>query len=423
MRVLHINSHVNSGGAAKAMQRLHAGLLAAGCASRMMGRDVSAPRGHCVPAHIGRRWHWQIVERLLGIMGRKLDVPDLFGLFPMFGNARQVAWADVVNLHNLHGGYYNPLLPLWLSRRRPVVWTLHDMWAMTGHCSYAGDCQGWLEGCEHCPRPSEYPPVRADRIPWLYRFKRFVYGRSRIQIVTPSEWLASQVRKSPLLQRFRAVVIPNGLDTRVFQPIDQEAAKRVLGLPVASNVVVTGAFNLKAHRKGFDLLTAALKCLAGDGGAAVHLVTFGAGDDVHAAVPFPVTNIGSVSNERLLAVIYSAGDVFVGPTRAETFGQVFSESMSCGTPCVAFRATAIPEVVRDGETGYLARPEDPEDLAACIRRMLANDEARRRMATRCREVAVREYDVALMARRYQDLYQEAMERRRSGAPGDGGTGG
>jgi len=376
----------------------------------MMAVDVSREDARFVPYYVGRRWYWQLVERGVGIVETKLRLRHLLSFDPLFGNCRHFGWADVINLHNLHGMPFNPLALPRLAARRPLVWTLHDMWAMTGHCGYPPACEGWLAGCGSCPAPSAYPPADPDRIELLSRVKNFVYSRARIELVTPSRWLAGQARRSPLLGRLRVSAIPNGLDTEVFCPLDRDAARRVLRLPQESRVILAGAFKLGTRRKGMDLLLAALRELRGDRAFRAHLLLFGAGAEPP-GLPIPCTSIGYVENERMLAMLYCAADVFVLPTRADNLPNTLVESIACGTPCVSFRVGGVPEVVREGETGLLAEPEDAEDLARCIHRLLADEGARRRMSARCREVAEREYGLDLQAGRYLRLYEESIERR------------
>jgi len=415
MRVLHINASLGSGGAAAAMERLHGQLLKAGHESRLMARNIKTERPHLVRAHQPRRWWWQLLTMGLDAATHRLGVPGLGSLDPILGNREHFRRADVVHCHNLHGGGFSPLLPMWASRRAPLVWTLHDAWALTGHCAFPGECEGWREACNPCPHPDLHPPASVRDTRRMFRIKRFVCARSWMHLVAPSRWLAHMARESPLLARFPVHVIPYGLDAEVFRPTDRAAARGALGLPSDRPVLLTGAFSLTSRRKGMDLLLQALRELKASWQQEIHLVTFGQHHGGGLEVPYPLTRLGYISNQRMLALVYSAADVFVCPSRAETFGQVLSESMACETPCVSFTATAIPEVIRDGETGLLARPEDPADLARCIRRLLENSDEARRMGQRGREVVLREYSLDLYARRYLDVYRLAQTdwRRRN----------
>jgi glycosyltransferase involved in cell wall biosynthesis len=109
-----------------------------------------------------------------------------------------------------------------------------------------------------------------------------------------------------------------------------------------------------------------------------------------------------------MATCYTAADVFVGPSLSESFGQVFVEAMACGVPCVGFNTTAVPEVVRHMETGYLAEHKDSIDLARGIQRCLSDEALRRQMSRRCREIAEREYTLEREVQCYVEVYRSAI---------------
>jgi glycosyltransferase involved in cell wall biosynthesis len=242
--------------------------------------------------------------------------------------------------------------------------------------------------------------------------RRLVYARIRPAIVTPSQWLLREVRRAPLTRGFESCCIPNGLDTRVFRPIDRSSARRALRLPEDAKILMFSAFGLAGPRKGGNLMIEALRRLAAEGVGGVHLLLAGGGGHVlERDAPYPVHNLGHVEGESVMAAAYSAADVFVLPTRADNLPNVLLESIACGTPSVAFDVGGVPDVVRPGLTGWLAEPEDSADLAACIREAISNDEARKKMAGHCRRIAQEEYDVKLTARRYLRIYEDRIGER------------
>ena len=330
------------------------------------------------------------------------------------GYRRQAQWADVINLHNLHGQYFNIFLLPRMERFAPLVWTLHDTWALTGHCACQSECRKWLDGrCGPCPNLAGPPKIYRDSVSVTYAARRRIFHRISPVLVTPSKWLLSQADLSPLTAGFRKRCIPHGLDLSVFRPTDREPARAALGLPASDTVLMFSANFLHAQLKGWDLLLGALEQLKAEGVAGLRLLLVGQrGEGLRQRSPYPTHDLGQVGSEQGMAAAYNAADFFVLPTRAESLGLVLLESIACGRPCVSFRVGGVPEVVRPGRTGWLAEPESARDLARCLRQALAaGAEQRRRMSAECRRIAEEEYGVDLMCRRYVELYEEVIAER------------
>jgi glycosyltransferase involved in cell wall biosynthesis len=397
LNVLHISESDAAGGAGRAAYALHRRLPALGHRSRMLvGRKVT-PDAETRP--IKRSDAWRAADRAAG------DALDRLGLqyafYPSSFGVAQDPWfleSDVLQLHNLHGSYFSfSALPV-LTRRRPTVWQLHDLWALTGHVAYPLDCERWRFGCGACPYLHEYPRLERDTTALLWRLKRGVYARSRLTLVATSTWTAGLVAQSPLLERFPLRTIPNGVDTDRFRPGPQREARVRLGLPAERRIVLFVASDLRERRKGLALLEAALRTLAGP----PLLLLAGEGA---AAPDVEARALGPLADEAL-ADAYRAADVLAVPTVADVLTLTAPESLACGTPCVSFDRGGVTDVVREGETGLTAPLGDVAGLAAALDRVLADDELRSRLGARGREVAEAEFGIGLQARRYAELYEE-----------------
>ena len=392
VNVLHISESDRAGGAARAAWKLHRDLRSRGHVSRMLvGRKQSADRD---VRSVKRGNGWRAADRLAGEALDRLGLQYVF--YPSSFAVARDPWfraADVVQLHNLHGSYFSySALPL-LSRRKPVVWLLHDMWAFTGHIAYSLDCERWRHGCGSCPYLHEYPALPRDTTAALWRWKRAVYARSRLTLVTPSRWLASLVRESPLLGRFPVRHIPYAVDTEAFAPGDRAAARRALDLPPERPIVLFVASDVADPRKGFHALEQAVRGL----GEPPLVVVAGAGE-----VPSGIETRGLAElADGRLADAYRAADVVALPSLADNFPNVAIEALACGRPVVARPAGGIGEAVRHLETGWLGA-----DLAAGLRELLADGELRERLGRTGREVAEREYGLSLQTDRYLELYAE-----------------
>jgi len=358
---------------------------------------------------IGAHKLW-VFDRLADKLTDSLSLQYLF--YPssfLLSFRRWFQEADIVQLYNTHGGYFSHTALPFLSRRKPIVWRLSDMWPMTGHCVYSYGCERWKTGCGSCPIVHEYPALRQDRTALLWRIKQRVYQASNLTIVAPSQWMAGLVKESPLLGRFPVHVIPNGLDPEVFRPIPKQAAREVLGLHPERKVVLFGAHFASERRKGGALLLEALARLHQD----IELLVIGRGATQFESSAFPVRCLGPIHDDQLLAAVYSAADVFVLPTLADNLPNTVLESMACGTPVVSFEVGGVPELVRHMETGYVARYGDPADLAEGLQRLLGSQELRATLGSRCRQVVEQNYRLDLQARRFLELYHALIERRQA----------
>ncbi|MGJ3522815.1 glycosyltransferase [Nitratidesulfovibrio sp. D1] len=405
--ILLVNTSQKSGGAARAAWRTYLGI-------RRIRPDALYLNLFCD-------------DRTPGIIG--LPSTSLHGVL-----ARRLVRLDQLPLHRYSGRpkaifspalYPNPLrIPLsrfrprlvhlhWLAYgllrieelgrlRAPVVWTLHDTWAFTGGCHYTGDCDGFRKRCGCCPQLGS---TRGDDLSCkVWQRKHDAYARMNLTIVAPSRWLADLARQSSLFAGRRIEVIPNGLDTDVFRPMDKAAAKAFLGIDPNHPVLLFGAQWLTDRRKGGDILAAALERLE----FPCTLLTFGAGAaalDVNPNVT--VYGLGSLADDISLAVVYSAADMFICPSREDNLPNTVAEAMACGTPCVAFDVNGLPEMVEHMVNGWLARPCDPVDLAAGIRWLVGHpcpDELRQN----ARQHALAEYSLDIMGSRYETLYEDLL---------------
>ncbi|MBW4575270.1 MAG: glycosyltransferase family 4 protein [Aphanothece sp. CMT-3BRIN-NPC111] len=407
MNVLHINQSDINGGAAIAGYRLHKGLLAQGIDSRLLVEAASTSSERIATTRNHRNGIENLIFRLTGRLSLRY-----INLISTFDIPQHVFYkdADILNFHNLHGGYFNYLAIPTLTQKKPAVFTLHDMWSFTGHCAYSYDCDRWKIGCGKCPYLDTYPSVRRDNTHWEWKLKNWVYSGSNLTIVTLSKWLTEQAKQS-MLKCFPIHHIPNGIDTEAYQPLDPQQCRFLLGIPADKKVLMFGAATLTDTRKGGDLLVKALSSFPESLKAETVLLTFGnGGEAISESVGMQTLNLGYVSSDRLKSIAYSAVDLFLFPTRADNLPLVLQESMACGTPMVSFKVGGVPDMVRPDITGYLATPGDAEDFCNGIVQLLEDKSVREKMSQHCREIALKEYPLELQAQRYIELYNHALSK-------------
>jgi glycosyltransferase involved in cell wall biosynthesis len=427
MNILQINTAADTGGAGVAMMRLHRALIDQGHRSRIVARLRKAPQPDVLTISEAVGAGNSPVPRLLNNVRMQLDawfvLPQLYGSTKRLLHSHLFERADVIQLHNLHSWYFNYELLPQIAARKPVVWTLHDMWAFTGHCAYSYDCERWQTGCFACPllRGSgrqlvEPRPTLIDRTAQQWQNKRDLYQASRLHIVTPSLWLADQAQRSILGNALSIECIPYGLDLDLYHPLERNASRQRWGIPTGDRVILFVAANVRQKRKGLVYLLEALQRL--DNPESTFLLIIGgkpmAGQELSG---FRHTHLEQLSDESMLNLAYNAADLFVTPALADNLPLVVMESLACGTPVVAFDVGGMPEMVAHFETGYLARYKDASDLAAGMRAILDDDALRARMRERCRATAVERYDLQDQANSYVKLYEYAIRTHQQHANG------
>jgi glycosyltransferase involved in cell wall biosynthesis len=413
MKVLLVNDG-DRGGSVIAMTRLHEGLKKVGVDSKILNRVNSHSSADIItiPRSQTRRWAEYQLEKVTW----RLGLTDIHCLNTFsIKNLPDYLDADITDFHTIHGGFFNYLALPGLTRSKPGVFTLHDMWFFTGHCSYSFDCERWKTGCGRCPHLDAYPPVRRDGSRLEWKLKDRVYSKSNVAVVSPSRWLAEQAAQS-MLNRFAIHYIPHGIDTNIYRPLNREHCRSILGIPAERKVLSFIAMRMDqsdehTFRKGCDLLVGALKGLPEKLKSETTLLLVGdRAGSLAEAVGIQTLDLGYISSDHLKAVAYSASDLFLFPSRADIFGLVLLESMACGTPMVSFRVGGVTELVRPGITGYLAEAEDVDDFREGIVKLLSDESLRNYMSQQCREIAVQEYTLQLQVQRYMNLYQQLLQR-------------
>ena len=280
------------------------------------------------------------------------------------------------------------------------------MEVMTGGCFYNGDCERFMAQCGACPQLGSKSESDLSRQIWQRKLRIYSkHAPGQLHIVTPSRWLGDEVKRSSLLGSFPCTVIPNSLDTVVFAPRSRAAAREVLGIPPDAKVILFIADGVHDPRKGLHLLDQALSGIPANDNCFVVFLGPGQPPGLD---NLPHLHIEPVNNDRFLSFVYSAADVFVAPSLQDNLPNTVLESIACGTPVVGFGVGGIPDLVRPGKTGLLAKPADALDLRRAIFELLGDADRLKAMQTNCRKIAIEEYSLEIQARRYLDLYREAI---------------
>ena len=395
MKVLQVSGSDTIGGAGIAAYRLHEGLRQAGVDSQMLvsRKATTNPTVHPLSSQLNRwgRWLQRYASRQYNRQLKKHPRQPDSAYWSLNNSPYPIAdsinkfMADVVHIHWI-GDNVLPIDQI-TKIRAPIVWTLHDMWAFTGGCHYAGDCVGYQNHCGNCPQLRH--PKPDDISHKILGQKSLLWKDKPMTIVCPSQWLANCVRESRVLGDKTIHVIPNGIDTTQFKPIDKTSARRAFNLPADKKLVLFGAFGGTSDpRKGFSYLRDALQLLPDE--SDIELVIFGADQPQSIDVKLPVHQVGRLQDHVSIALLYSACDVFVLPSMQDNLPNTLLESLACGT-----------DLIQHQTNGYLATLRDVNDLAHGIQSTLGQSPS----ASTIHQDIVKRFGLPHIAEQYQQVYR------------------
>jgi glycosyltransferase involved in cell wall biosynthesis len=416
-RVLHISPTDVEGGAAMGAYGIHTALRQAGVDSLMLvQRKYSAD-----PTILTQGFGAQVlIEALRGRLDQlplrfQRRQPDNWwtvGVMPIkiVSAVRSLA-PDVVQLHWAGRGSA-PIETLRAISHMPIVWTLRDMWPLTGGCHYSGGCQRFLSGCGACPQIGS--TRTSDLSSWQWRRKQRSWRNVNITFVALSRWMANYARQSPLVFNNAVSIIPNGIDTRTFAPMDKVIARARWGLPQKRPIVMFGAlFGTHDPRKGFAYLREALRGLAGRPEAEGLLAVIFGADESPQDLGVEAKFMGMVRGRTQLAELYACADVMIVPSTEENFGKTALEAMACGVPTVAFANTGQLDIIDHRVNGYLAEDRSSDDLARGILWCLDQQRKSDSLSRNARDKAARKFDIGVIAQQYVALYARLLDARRA----------
>ena len=314
---------------------------------------------------------------------------------------------DIINLHWIGHGF----LPIEFLKKlnKPLVWTLHDMWAFTGGCHYSQTCDRYQAQCGKCPQLNSHSDWDLSR--WVWQRKARSWQDLNLTVVTPSVWLKRCAIASSLFKEIPVEVIPNGLDTVVYKPIERQIARSILNLPLDRHLILFGAGYASDPRKGFSYLEAALECLSSQQySQPLEAVIFGgSAPETSSSIGLKVHYLGKLRDDTTLALAYAAADVFVVPSLQDNLPNTVMEALACGTPCVAFDIGGMPDMIEHQQNGYLAQPYETDDLAQGIGWVLRDRERHHRLSQRARAKVEEAFTLQHQATQYFLLYQSIID--------------
>lgn len=401
MNILQINSVCGAGSTGRIATDLHKILITQGHKSTVAyGRD--AARNCDQTIRIGSKF-----DNYLHLARTRLF--DSHGLGASAATKKLIAQIkvlnpDVIHLHNLHGYYLHIglLFDYLKEANKPVIWTLHDCWAFTGHCAYFDfvGCERWRYQCHDCPLKSEYPKsLFLDRSKRNYQQKKALFtGMQNLTIVTPSKWLATLVKQS-FLQEYPVVVINNGIDLNVFQPTPNGFRRRY---NLEDKLILLGVATPWSERKGYRYFLDLAKQLRPD----EKIVLVGVSAEQIKQLPAGIIGFAKTASTADLAEIYSAADIFINPTLEDNFPTTNLEALACGTPVITFNSGGSPECLADNCGLVVARGDLPGLVGAiaAVRKF-----GKAAYSAHCQKRALEWFDKDARFAEYVELYSKNIK--------------
>lgn len=420
MKVLHISSFDVVGGAARAAHKLHIGLRLIGVESDMLVLNKTSMSPNIFAYTKSKGLKTKITRRLVAnsiALDHKKYICNSESGSEKFSNDRSIyfnlqdsiADYDIIQLHWIAGFVDFPTFLPAITKRIPVVWRLADMNAFTGGCHYDQECGEFRKSCGNCPQISKSSAT--DLSAKIFSRKHKMYSslpNNKLHFVALSQWMNSLIDASPLVNRFPSSVIPNGVNLDEFRPIDKCCSRDILGIPSHKKVIMVVADNLNNPRKGMQYVIDALKMISNMDEYFLLIV----GGVEKFSINMECCHLGQLSNNRFMAVAYSAADLLLFSSLQENFPNTVLESMACGTPVAGFCVGGVSDIVVNGIHGVLTNSIDSMGMFKCIDSMFNNPDMLAEMSNNCVLRAKKIFGLNQQAHKYKELYENMCQNQK-----------
>lgn len=421
LKVVHLNTYDGNGGAGRACMRLNRALLSQNIDSKIIvhykfGNNANISTFNRSIIQKSYTAAAIIFERILAKRFLKPDSRTPFS-FTWFGRSvikhPDVKTADIIHLHWVNHGFLDPKHIAEIKKLgKPVVWTFHDSNAFTGGCHVRYTCTNYQQECGNCPLLINSGEDDISHRIWQQKNK--AYRQLDFNVVAPSSWMQASVLSSSLMHGKAISQIPNTLETDIFKPVDKTEAKRQAGLPTDKFIFLSGFMpSRKDLHKGTQYLLESMELLKQRLGAdadQIELVVFGnRGTEAVPEFSFKTSFLGTINNDEKLALHYAAADAFLIPSLEDNLPYTVMESLSCGTPVVAFTTGGIPDMVRHEYNGYLATYRSSESFADGMEWMIKHPE-KEKLNQQARETILERFSEEVIAKKHMEVYNRLLSK-------------
>lgn len=411
MKVALVNTWEKNGGAAVACNRLFNAYKKNGIACKYIVLGKTSEDRNVIQVPKNALFYkiysstFYIEQFLLKIIKKKHTDFSLSVFGIKLSKIKEIQEADIIHLHWVHNSFVDIYdLQTLINQGKKIFWTMHDMWAFTSGCHYAGSCELFKTSCNNCPQLQNELLFDTAKNQFNKKSKLDLH---KIKFITPSQWLCDVANTSTLLKSSSVIAIPNTINVDDFQPLVNEVALRTLGIKLNTKekILLFVSMNTKDKRKGFDELKEAIKLFCKNTKENTQLIIIGRVaehtelDDI---ANLKITKLGRLSDMKKIAAAYALADAFLIPSNQDNLPNTIMESLSCGTGVVAFKIGGIPEMIKHKETGYLAEAYNVEEFAKGIEWILQNSDSIR---NNCRKFVLDNYQENIIVNKHLNYYQ------------------
>jgi len=369
MRVLQINQTCGTGSTGKIAVNLGNVLKENGHENYIAYGYYDTKEENTLKLKAGKTKYSFLIEVL------KCCITGYYGFTSKRATKKLIKWIgkiqpDIIHLHNIHGGFAHiEVLFEYLSEKNiPVVWTLHDCWSFTGHCSHFKlvNCDKWKTGCYKCPEKENYPKrYFFDRSKEQYERKKKAFTSVKnMTFITPSKWLADLVKES-YFKNYSVYTINNGIDLSMFKPTENKIKEK---LGIESKKMILGVQMAWGKRKGLDYIIEISKKISSE----YKIVLVGLNERQLKQIPDNIIGLPKTKTQKELVEYYSAADVFINTTLEENFPTVNLEAVACGTPVVTFDTGGCKETINEF-CGRIVEPKNTDAMISAIENIVKLD--------------------------------------------------
>jgi len=399
-RICHV-TFSTSGGAGIVAKRLQEGQLKAGIESRLLSMTDENIQALLFsdPILVGKA-----LADFYGV--RRTRESHLFSLLRDSSDVsirREIETSnEILHFHWTPGVVSLDDIEMYLKGGRSIVWTLHDMWAFTGGCHHALECNQYETGCLQCPQTRA---IFRRKVETSAELKRTVYNQvNKIHFVSPSHWLAEKAIASGAFSNAKLHVVPNPINCEVFKPGDKGTARSKYGITENAFVIGCSSMNLSDPMKNMHMLAKGIEEFVELAqGREIVLLAVGGGELAIDGCRICLT--GPISSEAEMSSTYQAMDVFVSLSLAENFPLTVAEAAASGVPVICLERGGMPEIVTDGITGRVIATED--ELPKVLMDFVSDSQRIREMSIKGREQAVESFSLDSVLQKYDRIYDEA----------------
>ncbi|MCX6188782.1 MAG: glycosyltransferase [Bacteroidetes bacterium] len=393
-KILHLSNNLVSGGAGKAARTINKALQEAGMQSQMLDLPVTSQWDKF--KNTFRAYFDKVPLQFYQRVSKTAFSTANIGIgLSQFDCVKE---SDIIHLHWVQQGYmgFKDLRYLASSGKKVFI-NMHDSWWLSGGCHVTHGCNHWEANCGFCPQLNSRRANDLSRR--IFIKKRAILSSINPTIICASHWMHERACSSPMFNGFKIVRIPYCIDLEKYRPVNQRFAREKLNLPIEKKLILFGSVDLDDPNKGFHYFRDAVNAIPGD---EVEVILFGNLKEGNLFLNKKSNNMGHVSDEEMLVLIYSAADVFVAPSLEDNFPNTVLESISCGTPVVAFDIGGMPDMIVHSKNGFLAQKGNVSELSQGMIECL-NDEVG--MKTFARNKALESFSYSTLVNLFTQIYQ------------------